>query len=116
MTRRCEPLHTPLPLAGRLGGVVYSGVEGAVLPVFYARQDLSFGCPGAFQLIGHEDPGNVLASCEELAEERFGGRLMTVPLHQDIQRTAVLIHRPPQIMASALNREKHRMGGRAGFV
>jgi hypothetical protein len=97
-------------------GVYCSVVEVAVLPVFYARQDLSFGRPVAFQLIGNEDPGNVLASFEELAEELFGGRRITAPLHKDIEHTAVLIHRPPQIMASALNREKHLIGGRARFA
>jgi hypothetical protein len=107
MPRRFEPLQAPLPLACRLVGVFRPIVQVAVLPVFHTGQDLSLGRPVAFQLIGNDDPGNVLASFEELAEELLGGRLITAPLHKDIQHTAVLIHRPSQIMASALNREKH---------
>jgi hypothetical protein len=82
-------------------------VQVAVLTVFHTGQDLPRGRPVAVPLIRADDPWNGLASCEKLAEQRLGGRLMTASLHEDIQHTAVLIHRPPQIRASALNREKH---------
>jgi len=62
--------------------------------------------PVAFQLIRDDDPWHVLAAFEELGEARLGGRLMTAPLHEEIQPTVVLIHRPPHIMASPLNRGK----------
>jgi hypothetical protein len=102
-----EPPHVPFPLARRLVGVFRPMVQVAVLPVFDARQELLLGRPVAFQPIGDDDPWHVPAAFEELAEKLLGGRLMTAPLHKDIQYTAVLIDRPPQIMASALNREKH---------
>ena len=44
-------------------------VQIAVLPVFDTRQDLSFRCTIAFQLIGDDDPWDVVAAFEELAEE-----------------------------------------------
>jgi hypothetical protein len=87
--------------------VLRAVVERAVLPVFHTRQDLPLGRPVAFQLIRDDDPWHVLAAFEELAEARLGGRLMTAPLHEEIQPTVVLIHRPPHIMASPLNRGKH---------
>ena len=38
-----EPLHTPLPLAGGLVGVLGPVVEVPVLPMLHARQDLALG-------------------------------------------------------------------------
>jgi hypothetical protein len=103
---RLESLHAPLPLAGRLVGVFCPIVEVAVLPMFYARQDLPLGSPVAFQPIGDDDPWNVPASFEELAEELLGGTLVPPALHQDIEHSPILIHSPPEIMALPIDREE----------
>jgi hypothetical protein len=87
VTRGLEPLHALFALACRLVGVFGAIVQVAVLPVFYARQDLPLGRPIAFQPIGDDDPWNVPASFEELAEELLGRVLVPSALHQDIEHS-----------------------------
>jgi len=40
-------------------------------------------------------------------KEALGGSLVPVLLDQDIQYFAILVHRPPQILALPTNRDKH---------
>ena len=42
VTRGLKPLHTPLPLTGRLVGVLRPIVEVAVLTMFHSGEDLPF--------------------------------------------------------------------------
>ena len=104
--RGFEAPHVPFPLARRLVGVFSPIVEVTVLPVFDARQDLPLGSPVAFQPIGDDDPWEVPASFEELAEELLGSILVPQALHQDIEHSPVLIHGPPEIMALPIDREE----------
>jgi hypothetical protein len=78
----------------------------AVLPVLDARRHLPLRGTIAFQSIGDDDPWDVVAALEERAEELLGRLLVTPALHQDGEPMAVLIHRPPEIVAFAANGEK----------
>jgi hypothetical protein len=82
-------------------------VQGAVPPVFDAWQDLPLGGSVAFQLIGDDDPWNVLASFEALAEEFLHGRLISPALDENIQHMAVLVHGAPEVMPLTVDRQKH---------
>lgn len=88
-------------------GVFRAVVQVAVLPVFDARQDLMLGRRIACQPIGDDDPRHVLASFQELAEERLGRVRVPPTLPQDIEHSPVLIHGPPEIMALPIDREEH---------
>jgi hypothetical protein len=101
-----EALQAPLPLAGGLVGILRAVVEVAVLALFDAGQDFSLRGGVALELIGHDDPRDVLTPFQELAEELLRGRLVAAALHQDIQRMAVLIDRPPEIVALVMDGEK----------
>jgi hypothetical protein len=75
--------------------------------MFDAGQDFPLRGAVALELIGYDDPGHMLASFEELAEELLRGLLVAAALHQDIEHMAVLIDRPPQIMPFTMDREEH---------
>ena len=47
-----------------------------------------------------------MAPLQQLAEKSLRGFLVPPALHQNIEDMSVLIHRPPEIMALALNGEK----------
>jgi hypothetical protein len=97
-----EPLHPSLPLTRGLVRVLRPIVEVQVLAVLHPREDLLFRCAIALQLIRDDHPWHVLAPLEELVEELIGRLLIAPPLHQDVEHHAVLIDRPPQIMALLL--------------
>ena len=76
-----EPLHTPLPLTGRLMRVLRPVIEIPMLAMFHAREDLALGGPIALEFIRDDDPRSVLTAFEELAEEPLGGPFVPSPLH-----------------------------------
>ena len=82
-------------------------VETLVLPVFDARHNLALGRPVALELVGHEDPGDIAQPLEQFAKEALGRFAITAGLHQDVERVAVLIHRPPEIVVLAVHGEHH---------
>jgi hypothetical protein len=85
MTRRLEPLHTPLPLACRLMGVLRAIVQIAVLTMFDTRQNLSLRRAIAFEFVRDDDPRDVSEPFEQLTEELLRGCLVPTALHQDIE-------------------------------
>ena len=103
---RLESLHAPLPLTGGLVGILRTVVEVAALAMFDAGQEFPLRGTVALELIGHDDPRDVLAPFEELAEERLRGFLVPPALHQDIEDMTVLIDDPPQIVPLTTDREK----------
>jgi hypothetical protein len=103
---RLESLHAPLPLTGGLVGILRTVVEVAVLAMFDAGQEFPLRGTVALELIGHDDPRDVLAPFEELAEELLRGFLVPPALHQDIEDMTVLIDGPPQIVPLTTDREK----------
>ena len=48
-------------------------VDALVLSVFDARHDFAFGRPVALELVGHDNPGDIVQPLEQLAEETLGG-------------------------------------------
>jgi hypothetical protein len=102
-----EPPHGPFPLTRRLMGVLHPIVQIAVLPVFHTGHDLARGGTVALGLVRDDHPWDIPAPFEELAEEFLGCSLIPPALHQDIKHVPLLIHRPPQIMAFALNGQEH---------
>jgi hypothetical protein len=83
---RLASLHAALPLVHGLMGVFRTLVEIAVLPMFYAWEELPRGCPTAVQLIGDEHPGDLLAAFDQLAEDFPGSCFIPPTLHQNIRR------------------------------
>src|SRR3712207_1428257 len=67
-----ETLQAPLPLAGRLVGILRAVIEVAMLPMFDAGQELPLRGAVTLELIGHDDPRDILAPFQELAEELLG--------------------------------------------
>jgi hypothetical protein len=81
-------------------------IEVPVLAVLHARQDLPLSRAIAFQLIGDEPPRHVRQPLEPLAEESLRVPLIPLPLHENIQDIAVLIHGPPQVGPFATDAQK----------
>jgi hypothetical protein len=104
---RLEPLHPPLALTGGLMRVLRPVVQIAVLPMFGAWEDLPLRRAIAPQFIGHNDSWDILTPFQELAKESLRGLLIASALYQNVQDSPVLIDGPPEIVAPALDREKH---------
>jgi hypothetical protein len=107
VSRRLKPLHAPLPLAGGLMGVFRTVVQIAVLPMLDTGQEFPLRCAIAFELVGDDHPWYVSQALEQLPEELRGGMLVSPTLDQDIEGMAVLIHRPPEVVSLATDREEH---------
>jgi hypothetical protein len=104
---RLAPLHAPLPLPGRLMGVLRPVVEIPMLAVFHARQDRPLGGPIAFEFIRANHARDVRQSLEELPEDLLGRLFIPPPRHQDVEHIAVLIHRTPEGVALTIDGQKH---------
>src|ERR1700726_2533260 len=75
--------------------------------MLHTRQALPL-CGGiAGQLVRNNYSWHVLQALEKFAEKSFGGLLVTTTLHKDIKHIPFLIHRLPQIVSLATDREKH---------
>ena len=59
VARGLEPLHAPLPLAGRLVGVLRAIIEIPVLAMFYPWKDLALGGSVALEFIGDDHARHV---------------------------------------------------------
>ena len=106
VARGLESSHAPLALAGGLVGVFGAVVEISVLAVLHPREHLPLRGAVAFQLVGNDHPGHVLAPPQQLAEELLGRVLVPTALHQNIQPSTVLIDRPPEIVPFAVEAEE----------
>jgi hypothetical protein len=104
---RLESLHAPFPLSHGLVSVFGAIVQVPVQPMRHTRQELPLGCTIAGQCVGNNHPRHVGEPLEQLAEEPLRGCFVASTLHQDIEHVAVLIDRPPHIMAFLVDREKH---------
>jgi hypothetical protein len=94
-----EPLPPSFPLPCGLMRVLGAIVQVAMLAMLYARQDFALRCPIALELIGDDDPCDVLTAFEEFAEKLLGGHFVAAPLHEDVEYMAVLIHGSPEVVA-----------------
>jgi hypothetical protein len=82
-------------------------VEIAALPVLDIRQKRALGHTVAFQFIGYDHARHILQALQQSFEEALGRFAITPSLNQDVEHDAILIHRTPQIMKSALNADKN---------
>jgi hypothetical protein len=102
-----EPWQAPFTLARGLVGVFRPMVQVPVLPVLDPREPLPLRGPIAFQPIGDDDSRDVLTPFEPLPKELRGSCLVAAALHENIEPIPVLIHRPPQVMSLAVDREEN---------
>ena len=56
----------------------------------------------ASQFVGDQLPGRAALPLQQLAEESFGGFLITVRLDEDINHITILVYRAPEVLAFAL--------------
>lgn len=101
-----KPRHASFPLPGGLVGIFRAIVYVSVLPVLHTLEHLPLRGAIAVQLVGDHHLWDVLASVEALPAELLGCRLIPSALPQDIAHVTVLLHRPPQLMALPIDRQK----------
>ena len=107
MARRFKPLHAIFALPRGPMRVLTAVVEIATLAVFDPGQDLALRRAVALQLIRDDDPRYIPQALEQLAQELLRRLLIAPALDQDIEDVVVLIDGAPQVMAFAINRQKH---------
>ena len=100
-----EPSRRAFTLTCRLMRVLRAVVEAAVLTVFDARQDLTFGGAIAGKLVSDEHPGHVGAALEELTEKLLGGHFVPSTLDQNIQHMTILVNGLPEVRRFAIDFE-----------
>jgi len=73
------------------------------LDVLDLGQYLRFGGRITTELVGDDDPWDVLQSLQQLSEELLRSPLVPPRLHQDIEHFAVLIDGAPQVPQLAID-------------
>src|SRR3989442_6999071 len=107
MPRRLQPLHATLPLTRGPMGILTPVVQIATLAVFDPVQNLPFGRAVALQLIRDDDPRYIPQALEQLAQELLRRLLIAPALDQNVEDVVVLVDSAPQVIAFAINRQKH---------
>src|SRR4029450_7581366 len=107
MTRRLAPLDPPLPLAGRLMGVLRAVVQIAVLTRFDPRPHLARRRAIAWALVRDDDPRDgAYPVAPRTADLLRGGRVPTA-LYQEIEPLACRLDGPPPMGRCAVDRQQH---------
>jgi hypothetical protein len=88
-------------------GVLTPVIEVATLAMFHPREDLPLRSTIALQCIRDDDAWDILTPFEQCAKELLRGLRIPPTLHQDIEDVVILIHRAPQVMAFAIDREAY---------
>jgi hypothetical protein len=70
-------------------------------------QNLAFGRRVTLQFIRDDDARHVLQAFEKFFEKLLRRLLIAAALLEDIEDVVVLIHRPPQVIALAVDGQKH---------
>jgi hypothetical protein len=87
-------------------GVLTPVIEIATLAVFYPGQDLPLRRAIALELIGNDDPRDILTALEQLTEKLLRRLLIAAALHQNVEHVVVLVDGTPQVMALAIDRQE----------
>jgi hypothetical protein len=66
------------------------------------RHDLAVSGAVASQFVGDQLPGRTALPLQQLAEESFGGFLITARLDEDIDYITILVYRAPEVLAFTL--------------
>jgi hypothetical protein len=82
-------------------------VQIPALPMFNTRQDLAFGDTIRSEFVGHDHPGHVAQTLQQLAKETFGCFRVPSALDQHIEYIPVLINGPPEVVQFASDADKH---------
>ncbi len=77
-----------------------------LIEVFHGRHDRAVRGGVALEFVGHQPSWFTALAFEEMAKEAFGRLFISPMLHENINRVAVLVHGPPQIVLLPLNRDK----------
>jgi len=104
-------LFATLALTRRPMRILTPVVEIAALAMFDARQNLALGGAVALQFVRDNHPWDILTALEQLAEKLLRCLLVASALHQDVENVVVLIHGAPQVMAFAIDSQKHLIQG-----
>jgi hypothetical protein len=96
-----------VPPGVSVGGVFGAVVEIAMLAMLHARQHLPLGCTIVFEFIRNDHPWHMGQALNQLAEEFLRGVLVPPTLHEGIEDVALLIHRPPEVVAFTMGGEEH---------
>jgi hypothetical protein len=81
-------------------------VQISALPMFNTRQDLAFGSTIRSEFVGHDHPGHVAQTLQQLAKETFGRFRVPSALDQHIEYIPVLINGPPEVVQFASDADK----------
>src|SRR5215475_4726822 len=95
------------PLPRRPMRVLAPVIEIPTLAMLDPWEHLPLRRTVALQLVRNNDPRHILQALQQLAEKLLRRLFVAAALHQNIQDIIVLIHRPPQIMAFAMDRKKN---------
>ena len=107
VARGFEAAHRSFALSRRLVRVFRTIIQAFVLSVLDAHEDLALGCTIAGKFVGDDHPWYILAALQEVAEKRFGCRLVSSALNKDIEHVSVLVNRSPEVCCFALDGQKH---------
>jgi hypothetical protein len=97
----------PFPPSGRLVRDLTAIVEIPALPMFHARQDLTFRGTIGPEFIGHDHSGRVAQALQQLAKEALGRLGVAAALDQHVKHVAMLINRSPEVVQFASDADKH---------
>jgi hypothetical protein len=96
LPRRLEPLHDSLSSSRRLVRILRPIVEAFMLAVLDAGHDLALGGTVAAQLVGDQHTRRSSLLLQQLAEQAFGGLLVSQALDEDLENKALLVDRAPE--------------------
>jgi hypothetical protein len=88
-------------------------IQIATLTVLHAGQSLPFGGTVALQFIRDDHARHISEALEQLAQELLRGLFIAPALYQDIEDVIVLVDSAPEVMAFAVDGQKHLVGSSA---
>ncbi len=107
LSRREKPTHVTFSLASRFVGDFGSVVRIDMVDVIHRGHDRPMSRIIAAKFVGDYPPRFPTLTFEQAVEKPFRGTLIAAALHQHINDIAVLINGTPEILALALDRDKH---------
>ena len=99
--------HGSFAVPGRLVGILGPVIQIFRFPVLDRAQYPASSCAVAGELVGDQHPGHVFQILEEFAGEPGRGRGIAPGGDQNVGHSAVLVHRPPQIVGLARDVDEH---------
>ena len=106
LTCRFESSHLPLLLPRWLMRSLGSVILILTGSVSHGGEDLTMGSAIASKLVCHQLPRCLPLVLQHFAEEAFGGFAISPARHQNVDHVSILIHRSPQIVSLALDRDE----------